>query len=53
MCSGSKTSDIPHRGADCGEFSSVKPGILIAQELKQVLVLFRQVEHDGPLLWGI
>jgi hypothetical protein len=34
-------TDIPHRGSDGGEYSSVKPGIPIAQELEQVLVLFR------------
>jgi hypothetical protein len=27
-------SDIPHRGFDFGEFSSVKPGIPISQELE-------------------
>ena len=47
-----KTCDtgIPHRGSDFGEYSSVKPGIPMTQELEEVLVLFRQVEHDGPLL---
>ena len=43
-----RVTDIPHRGSDFGEFLSVKPCRTISQELEQVLVLFGQVEHEGP-----
>src|ERR671939_773110 len=44
--------DIPHRGSDFREYLSVKPRIATSQKLEQVLVLFRQVDHDRPLLRG-
>ena len=44
-----KAPDIPHRGPDFGEFLSVKPRILISQQLEEVLVLFGQIEYQGPL----
>jgi hypothetical protein len=41
---------MPHRGSDCGAYASVKPSIPTSQEWEEGLVLFCQVEHNGPLL---
>jgi hypothetical protein len=46
----SHEADIPHRGADFGEYASVKPRIAISQALEQVLMRVRQIASHGPVL---
>src|SRR5262245_15719950 len=43
------TADNPHREPDLAAFLAIKPGIPLAQELEQVLVLVGQIEHHESL----
>jgi hypothetical protein len=42
-------TDIPHRGSEFGALLSIKPGIPLAQELEEVLVLVSQMQHHESL----
>ena len=46
-------ADIPHREPDLDAFLSIKPGIPLAQELEQVLVLVGQIQNHEALSWDI
>jgi len=46
-------ADIPHREPDWGAFLSIKPGIPLAQELEQVLVLVGQIQNHESLSWDV
>ena len=46
-------SDIPHGEPDLDAFLSIKPGIPLAQELEQALVLVGQIENHESLAWDV
>src|SRR6266849_1041140 len=48
-CEPFSTTDIPHCRFDFGAYASVKPRVRISEELEEIVVLFGQVYHHGPL----
>ncbi|PON13424.1 hypothetical protein C2W62_34450 [Candidatus Entotheonella serta] len=45
-------ADFPHRGCDFEKFSSLKPGIMITEDIQQVAVFLSKIEDEGPGLLG-
>ena len=43
------TPDIPHGLSHFHAYSAIEPLIGFSKELKQVLVLLGEIEHQGPL----
>src|SRR5262245_26328746 len=46
-------TDIPHRAPDLDAFLTIEPGIPLAQQLEQVLVLVGQIQNHESLSWAI
>src|SRR5215813_10192002 len=54
ICSGATPEpDIPHRAPDLDAFLTIEPGIPLAQQLEQVLVLVGQIQNHESLAWDI